>query len=242
MTLSQFAETIPARLKISAIEPWSRHFKSVDPDYVHGLGESFGKSGLRVVNIPVDTSVKLCAGADDREAGLTKYRQWVDAAIILKAPGIRVHLPRGEKGDQISCSVSALSELAAYGASKNIVINLENDEPEREQPERIVKVIKTVNNPFLRALPDFCNSMLVLDDPEYDYQAMRMLFPLAFNISHVKDQESDNGKVYRVDPDRIFPIAKDAGYRGFFSMEWEGTGDPYEGSAKLIETSLRNLS
>lgn len=35
---------------------------------------------------------------------------------------------------------------------------------------------------------------------------------------------------------------KDAGYRGFFSMEWEGTGDPYEGSAKLIETSLRNLS
>ena len=29
--------------------------------------------------------------------------------------------------------------------------------------------------------------------------------------------------------DRIFAIAKDAGYRGFFSMEWEGTGDRMTG-------------
>ena len=71
---------------------------------------------------------------------------------------------------------------------------------------------------------------------------MSLLFPLAYNISHVKDEESDNGKVYRVDVNRIFPIAKRAGYRGFFSMEWEGTGDPYQGTAKLLEASLRNLT
>ncbi len=176
------------------------------------------------------------------EAALDTYRKWVDAAVVLESPGIRIHLPHGEAPGSISCSVSAMKELAAYGASKNVAINLENDEPDIEQPERIQKVIETVNSPFLRALPDFCNSMLVHDDPEYDYHAMELLFPLAFNISHVKDEESDNGKVYRVDVNRIFAIAKKTGYRGFFSMEWEGTGDQYEGTTKLIEASVRNLS
>lgn len=242
MSLEEFARSIPSRLHVSGIEPWSHHFESVEPPYLQGLNAAFKGAGLLVVNIPVDIGVRLCGTSEQRQAGLDSYRGWVDAAVALGAPSIRVHLPHGESGKEISCSVSALGDLAAYGRSRNIVINLENDEPEIEQPERIAKVINTVNSPFLRALPDFCNSMLVRDDAEYDYRAMELLFPLAYNISHVKDEESGDGKVYRIDMDRIFPIAKKAGYRGFFSMEWEGTGDPYEGTTKLIEASLRNLS
>jgi sugar phosphate isomerase/epimerase len=242
MSLEQFAATVVSKLNVPGIEPWSPHFRSIEPEYVHSLYEHFHNAGLHVVNIPVDMPAKLCGTPEERTAALSKYRQWVDAAVILKSPGIRVHLPRGETGDEISCSVSALKELAAYGASKNIVINLENDIPDLEQPERIVKVIKAVNSPFLHALPDFCNSMLVHDDAGYNYQAMRMLFPLAFNISHVKDEESGNhGEVYHVDVNRIFDIANQIGYRGYFSMEFEGQGDPYEGCRKLIEASLRNL-
>ncbi len=241
MTLEQFAQTIRPKLKVPGIEPWSHHFKSTDPEYVRGLRESFNAAGLHVVNIPVDVGARLCGTAEEREAGLTTYHKWVDAAVVLGSPGIRVHLPHGEKGDEIGCAVSALKALAEYGAAKNIVINLENDEPETEQPERIVKVIKTVNSPFLRALPDFCNSMLIHDDQSYNNQAMSMLFPLAFNISHVKDMEQDGKKIYRVDVNEIFAIAKNAGYKGYFSMEWEGVGDPYEGTRKLIDASLRNL-
>jgi sugar phosphate isomerase/epimerase len=242
MTLPQFAATVVDKLNVPGIEPWSPHFQSIETDYVHNLHEQFQKAGLRVVNIPVDMPAKLCGTAEERAAALSKYHQWVDAAVILKSPGIRVHLPHGAAGDDISCPVSALKDLAAYGASKNIVINLENDEPTHEQPERIVKVIKTVNSPFLHALPDFCNSMLIHNDPEYNYQAMRMLFPLAFNISHVKDEEmGDHGAAYRVDVNRIFDIANHVGYSGYFSMEFEGQGDPYEGCKKLIEASLHSL-
>jgi sugar phosphate isomerase/epimerase len=241
-SLEDFAHTIKPRLNVAAIEPWSHHFDSTDPAYLQGLNASFKSAGLLVVNIPVDVAAILCATSEQRQSGLNTYRKWVDAAVILGSPSIRVHLPHGESGDQISCSVSALKELAAYGASRNIVINVENDEPEIEQPERVARVIQTVNSPFLHTLPDFCNSMLVHDDPEYNYRAMALLFPLAYNISHVKDEESDKAKIYRVDVNRIFAIANRAGYRGFFSMEWEGTGDPYEGTAKLIEASLRNLT
>jgi hypothetical protein len=68
------------------------------------------------------------------------------------------------------------------------------------------------------------------------------MFAHAYCISHVKDSEVDNGKVYRVDVDQTFNIAKASGYRGFYSMEWEGGGDPYEGTRKLLDMSLRNLS
>ena len=242
MKLEEFAATIPSKFNVTGIEPWSHHFESSEPDYVRGLRESFHNAGLRVVNLPVDMPARLCAGAADRREALARYRKWVDAAAILGSPGIRVHLPHGESGEQISCAVSALKELAEYGASKNVVINLENDEPEIEQPERIAKVIAAVNSAFLRSLPDFCNSMLIHNNAGYNERAMQLLFPLAFNISHVKDEENDENKVYRVNMDQIFAIAKKAGYRGYFSMEFEGKGDPYEGTRKLLEASLRNLA
>lgn len=239
MSLAQFAEMVMTKLQVPGIEPWSRHFDSTDSSYVRDLGRSFQKAGVRVVNIPVDANVHLCgSGPEARKAGLDTYHKWVDAAVILGSPGIRVHVP----GTDTSCASDALKELASYGAQKNIVINLENDEPRTEDPFRIVKIIESVNSPFLRALPDFCNSMLIKDDAEYNYRAMQAMFPHAFNISHVKDMESENGKVYRVDVDRIFAIAKQAGYRGYFSMEWEGTGDPYEGTRRLLEQSLKDLA
>jgi sugar phosphate isomerase/epimerase len=241
MTLEQFAQTIAPKFNVPGIEPWSHHFKSTDPAYVHGLRSAFTDAGVHVVNIPVDVRVNLCGNQEDRESGLAIYRKWVDAAATLGSPSIRVHLPRGEKDGQIDCAVSALKALADYGASKNVVINIENDNRETEQPERIVRVLKTVNSPFLRALPDFCNSMLIHDDQNYNNQALALLFPLAFNVSHVKDTEQDAHKNYHVNVDQIFAIAKKAGYRGYFSMEWEGTGDEYEGTSKLIEASLRNL-
>ena len=165
------------------------------------------------------------------------------ATFRLNSPGIRVHLPHAPAGKEVECAVSAFKSLADYGASKNIAISIENDDADTEKPETIMQVIKGVNSPFLHSLPDFCNSMAIHDDQNYNDEAMRMLFPLTYRISHVKDSESDEGgKVYHVNMDKIFAIAKQAGYRGYFSMEWEGVGnDPYAGTRALIEASLRNL-
>lgn len=241
LSLEQFASTIVPKLKVHGIEPWSHHFESNDADYVRHLRDAFKRSRVHVVNIPVDVRVRLCGSPAERQSALETYYKWVDAAVILRSPSIRVHLPRGEKGSDIRCAVSGLKTLADYGATKTIVINLENDDPSVEIPERIVRVIKEVNSPYLRALPDFCNSMLIHNDQKYNNGALAELFPLAYNISHVKDVEMDRGKAYRVDLERIFAIAKQANYKGYFSMEWEGTGDAYEATAQLIEASLRYL-
>lgn len=244
MTLQQFAQTIPDRFQIHGIEPWGPHFESTEPSYVQTLAAAFSKAGLRVVNIPVDVSVHLCDNDPQQlSAGLDQYRRWVDAAVILKSPGIRVHMPAGSQGrSDLQCALDSLTKLAKYGAEKKIVINVENDNPKTEDPFAIVEVLHSVNSPFLRALPDFCNSMLIADDPDYNDKGLAALFKYAYNISHVKDSESDRGKEYTVDMREIFEIAKRAHYKGFFSMEFEGTGDPYQGTASLIRKSLESLS
>ncbi len=238
LTLQEFAASIPARFQVRGIEPWSPHFESTDPEYVHQLSASFKRSGVHVVDVPVDAAVHPCSdSAEERQQSIATWRTWVDAAVILGSPSVRVHLPE-QGGDD--CVIQALRELVTYSTPKNIVVNIENDDPKSEEAFRVVKVIEQVNSPFLRALPDFCNSRLVGDEP-YTYRALNAMFAHAYNISHVKDEESDEGKVYRVDVNRIFGIAKNAGYRGYFSMEWEGQGDPYEGTKRLLARSLRNL-
>ena len=241
LTLGEFAKTIPEKFAVRGIEPWSHHFQSIEADYLHSLRKSLDGAGVHVVNIPVDIRADLCGSEEEHAKALEAYRQWVDAAVILGSPSIRVHLPGGQKGSGSECAVNGLKAVAEYGASKNVVINLENDDPRSEQPERIVRVIKTVKSPFLRALPDFANSMVIHNDRNYNQQALSMLFPLAYNVSHVKNMLQDGKAIYRVDVEPIFAIAREAHYKGYFSMEWDAAGDPYGGTQLLIKSTLRSL-
>jgi sugar phosphate isomerase/epimerase len=142
----------------------------------------------------------------------------------------------------VARTADSLRQVAEYGAERDVVVNLENDDNVTEDPFFIVQVISRVNSPYLYALPDFCNSMLT-HDQEFNNRAMEAMFRHAYNISHTKDSEvGDRGKVYSVDVAKCFEMAKAASYRGYFSMEWEGRGDPYEGTRKLIDLSLKYLS
>jgi len=138
-------------------------------------------------------------------------------------------------------TAESLRQLADYGAGKNVIVNLENDDLVTEDAFFIVQVIEKVNHPWLHALPDFCNSMMS-GNADFNYRAMTAMFKHAYNISHMKDEEGDGaGKFYTIDVARTFAIAKAADYRGYFSMEWEGNGEPYAGTERLIDESLKNL-
>lgn len=243
MDLPQFAQMVVSRYKLHRIEPLDQHFKSADPAYLAGLKESFAKTGVTVVNIPCSPRHSVY-DADEkvRAAAVANGKKWVDAAATLGSPSIRLHIS-GVKGvsPDVGHAADSLKQVAQYGESKNIVVNLENDDPRSEDAFFIVKIIEAVQSPFLRALPDFCNSML-LGDENYNDKALAAMFKHAYNISHMKDSETDGKKLYRIDVSKIFAIAKQSGYRGYFSMEWDTDGDPYVGTQRLIDESLKNLA
>ena len=240
--LTSFPAMVAERYSVYNVELLGDHFASTEPAYLNELRKAAEKAGVRIVNLPVSPRTSLYdPDPDKRSTAVADSRNWIDVASALTCPSIRVHV-RAVKGaaPDVALGIESLRPVAAYGEQKNIVVNLENDDPKSEEASFIVKLIDGVKSPYLRALPDFCNSMLI--GPEhYNYDSVQAMFDRAYNICHVKDSEVEAGKVYRVDVDRTFAIAKAAGYRGYFSMEWEGQGSPYEGTQKLIDMSLRNL-
>lgn len=243
MPLTRFPAMVAERFHVRNVELLGDHFPSTEARYIHDLREAAEKAGTRIVNLPV--SPRTSAYDPDprkRAAAVEDGRKWVDVAVGLGCASIRVHIrAAGNAAPDPDRAAETLRSIASYGEEKNVVVNLENDDPKSEEASFIVKLIERVGSPYLRALPDFCNSMLIGPE-QYNYDSVRAMFAHAYCISHVKDSEVDRGKVYRVDVDRTFAIAKASGYRGYFSMEWEGEGNPYDGTAKLLETSLRNLA
>jgi sugar phosphate isomerase/epimerase len=243
MELKDFPAMVREKFNLRNIEPLDSHFDSNDPAYLRELRAAIDKAGSHVINIPVSVHHSLYdPDQSKRKTGIENAMKWIDAAVLLGSPSVRVHI-QGARGvaPDVGRTVESVRPIADYGAGKNILVNLENDDPRTEDAFFLVKVIEQVNNPYLHGLPDFCNSLLKGDE-KYNYDAVAAMFRHAYNISHVKDSEVDNGKVFRVDVARTFAIAKQAGYRGFFSMEWEGEGGPYEGTQKLIDASLKHLA
>jgi sugar phosphate isomerase/epimerase len=240
--LTAFAAMVAEKFGIHNIEPLNSHFPSTQPAYLDELRKAVSEARAHVVNIPANVGASFYDPDSARRAkAVAGGRKWIDVAAAIASPSVRLHIQeaRGAK-PSVPLAADSLKQVAEYGASRNIMVNLENDDLDTEDAFFLVKVIEAVDSPWLRGLPDFGNSMM-RGDEAFNYRAVDAMFRHAYNIAHVKDSEVDNGKVFRVSMAKTFAIAKAAGYRGYFSMEWEGEGEPYQGTQKLIDESLKNL-
>lgn len=245
MELKDFAAHVSAKFNIKKIEPWSAHFRSLEKPYLEELRSAVAQAGGGVVNIAVDGEHSpYSADPAEREKAIAFSKQWIDAAVAIGSPSVRTNIPPAiDSKPDVEQTANSLKIVAEYGAAKNIVVNLENDNPASEDPFFLVKVIEHVNSPWLHALPDFANTLAAFEE-DYAYKGIEAMFARAYNISHVKETEVGDGKdkIAHVDLPRTFAIAQKHGYKGFFSMEWDSPGDPYAGTAGIIEKTLKNLS
>jgi sugar phosphate isomerase/epimerase len=244
MDLTGFAAEVATKFNIHHIEPHSRHFRSLDSAYLAGFREALKKTNSRVVNIAVDGPYSFYdADPSVRSKAIAYAKKWVDVAVQIGSPSIRVHNPRAANSQpNVERTAQSLREVTIYAASKKLVVNLENDDLISEDAFFLVGVMDAVNSPFLHALPDFANSMLT-GDADFNYRALAAMFQHAYSICHVKDGETDDrGKQFNIDMKRSFDILKSSGYRGYCSMEYDAPGDPYEPTARLIDQTIHYLS
>jgi sugar phosphate isomerase/epimerase len=242
VALKDFAAMVRDRFDIHNIEPLSSHFPSTDAAHIAEFRKAVEQAGSHIVNIPVDIEASLYdPDASRRDAAIAEARRWVDVAAALGSPSVRIHIAGSKDAPpDDGLAAQSLRSVADFAAGRGVLVNLENDDLVSEDAFFIVKVIEKAKSANLRALPDFGNSMLKGDE-DFNYKAVQAMFEHAYNISHVKDSEVYRKKVYRVDVGKTFGIAKAAGYRGYFSMEWEGESGPYEGTQRLIDESLKYL-
>jgi sugar phosphate isomerase/epimerase len=242
--LKDFAAHVAEKFNIRNIEPWGRVFPSTDPKYLEQFRAAVEKARSAVVDIAVDDEYsQYSPDASERERSAKSSMHWIDVAVALGSPSVRTHVegPKNSKPD-VSRAAETLKRVAEYGAKKNVVVHLENDNPVSEDPFFIVEVIEKVNSSWLRALPDFGNS-LAAHDADFAYRAIDAMFAHAYGICHVKENEAnEQGKLVHVDLARTFAILKKHDYKGYCSIEYDAAGDPYKPTAELIEHTIKFLS
>jgi sugar phosphate isomerase/epimerase len=243
MDMKEFPAFVVEKFGVYNINPLSNHFSSLDAAYLEAFRAAVQRARSHVVDLGLSGGMFYDADASKRASAVAEGRKGIDVARAVGSPSVRQHVSgRPGQNADVMLAAESLGELAGYGAKQNIVVNLENDNPVAEDPFFLVAVIKKVNSPFLRALPDFGNS-LIGHDAAFNERAMKAMLPYAWNMCHVKDTvESDSGKPLTVDLKSMFELAQASSYRGFFSMELDiASGDPVPGTKRLIQESLQYL-
>jgi sugar phosphate isomerase/epimerase len=244
MELKDFAAHIAEKFNVHKIEPWSPVFPSTEPKYLEQFRAAVEKAHSAVVDIAVDgESSPYAADPAERQKSIASSKRWIDVGAALASPSIRTHIhqTKDSKPD-VARAADSLLHVADYAQARNVVVHFENDDPVSEDPFFIVQVLDKVNSPWLRALPDFGNS-LAAHDEDFGYRAIDAMFAHAYGICHVKEVELDaHDKPVHVDLAKTFGILKKHGYQGYCSMEYDAPGDPYKPTAELIEQTLKYLS
>ncbi len=244
MDLTEFPGFVVQNFGVRNINPLGNHFRSSDPRYLDALRRAVDKAGSHIVDLGIGDGDFYSGDSSVRQEAVAYGSKWIDMASHIGSPSVRQHL-RARNGDKPDAATASegLSRLAEYGAKRNIIINLENDDTVSEDPFVIVAAIEKVNSAYLRALPDFGNT-LIGHDAEYSAKGVTAMLKHVFNMVHVKDSvEKESGQVLRVELKRMFALAKQSSYRGYYSMEFDtNTGDPIAGTKRLVAETLKYLA
>ena len=194
------------------------------------------QNGMQNVLIMIDNEGDL-ADPDVvvRDAAVENHKKWIDAAAKLGAHAIRVNT-FGTNDPEVwkITVVDGLQKLATYAATKNINVLCENHGWLSSDPDKLMVAINDVNMDNCGTLPDFGNWCVKRTDvtakwgdceeiyPD-KYKGTALMMPAAKAVSAKSYDFDTNGNETTIDFTRMLQIVKDAGYKGFVGVEFEGS-------------------
>jgi len=244
LELLDFPEMIADRYKLHHVEFIAPHFGSLAPSYLKELKARLAKAHSYLVDIPVDIpELRKGGGLSDpdeqvRGAAIEGARKWIDIGAEMGTRAVRCD-PGKMKAENLAPTIHSYQQLAAYGKAKGVDVIIENHGGVgSEHPEELVKLFEGVGKDFKGALPDFGNFP---DEPTRE-RGIKLLFPFARVVCHAKGLEFDaQGNETKFNFAKCMEISKQVGFKGIYSIEFEGPGDPYVGVQKTLDELLRFL-
>lgn len=241
--LRDFPDMIADRYQVHQLEMVAPHFESTKPAYVQDVKKRLARAHSHLVNIPVDISeLGVKGGLSDpdakiRENAIAACSKWIDIAKELGAKSVRCDPGEMNRAD-LSNTIASYKKLAAYAGSKGLYVIIENHGGVgSEHPEDLVKVFQGVGE-HCGALPDMGN----FPDEATRQRGLPLLYPYAPTVSHAKGLDFDEHGIERAfDFARAMQASKRAGFKGVYSIEYEGAGDPYIGVQNVVDELVRYL-
>jgi len=241
--LLDFPHMIADRYKVHHLEFVAPHFASTEPAYVDELRSELFRARSYLVNLSIDTKeLRTQGGLSDpnesvRGTAVEAARKWIDIAAHLHARSVRCD-PGKLNPPNLAPTIDSYRKLGGYAGRKGVRVIVENHGGVgSEHPEDLVKLFKAVNSRYFGALPDFGN----FPDARTRARGLALLFPYAPTVCHAKGLEFDaEGNETKYNFLRCVEIAKRERFRGVYSVEFEGAGDPYVGVQNVINELLRD--
>lgn len=217
-----FAETAAKRYGIKAVEYVNQFFKdkAKDKTYLKEMLKRSKDNGVKNVLIMIDGEGNLGATDDaERKKAVENHYQWVEAAKFLGCHAIRVNAAGKGTPEQVkTAAVDGLGTLSDFAKQHKINVIVENHGGISSDGQWLSSVLREVNRPNCGSLPDFGNFY------EYDrYQGVKDLMPFAKGVSAKTHDFDEKGNDTLVDYHRMLTIVKDAGFKGYVGIEYEGS-------------------
>lgn len=238
LDLFGFAD-LAADLGLDAIEPTSYYFPAdVNTDYLHRLKVHAFKLGLDISGTAVGNNFCVPEGPQQGEQ-LMAVKAWIDRAVQLDAPVIRIFAGNTPKGDTedaaVDRAIGLIREAVAHAESMGVVLALENHGGVTTRPEQLLRIVHAVDSPNFGVNLDTGNFRG--GDP---YADMARLAPYAVNVQVKTEVTPEGGKKVDADLGRIVGILREAKYSGYVVLEYEAEEDPLEAIPRHVE-ELRSL-
>jgi sugar phosphate isomerase/epimerase len=242
--LLDFPHLIADRCKVHHLEFVAPHFASTEPAYLDELRSQLLRARSYLVNLPIDIQeLSTEGGLSDpnesvRGAAVEAARKWIDIAAHLHARSVRCD-PGKMNPLNLAPTIDSYRKLVPYASRNGVRVTVENHGGAgSEHPEDLVRLVKGVKSRYFGALPDFGN----FPDAETRARGLALLFHYALTVCHAKGLEFDaQGSETTYDFAGCVEIAKRERFRGVYSVEFEGPGDPYAGVQNVINELLKDV-
>ena len=223
MSLEDFI-ALCAEWGLDGVELTSYYFDAQTPEYCHRLRRACFLAGLDVSATAVGNSFAVAPG-DGRVKQVATVKQWVDLAVEMGAPCMRVFggaVPKDTSAEQATTwAIETLTEVAPLAAARGIYLALENHGGVTATADGVLAILKAVNSEWVGANLDTGNFHAA--DP---YEELARVAPYAVNV-HVKTVVQAQGKPAEpADYARIARMLREAGFSGYLSLEYEAKEDP----------------
>jgi len=212
------------------------------------------KKYLNEINMPVSAysiANDFVQGEEDRAIEIEKVKSGIDMAVFLSTSILRVFsgdIKEGISYEQGKAWIFECFKICAeYAEAKGVTMVLENHGRFAGKSNQVKEIISAVGSNALKANTDTGNFLLVGENP---LDAVKNLEE-HIGFVHFKDFKkavdeigymADDGSWFEgtaigdgdVPLSDIVSFLRSAGYGGYLSIEFEGSGDPVEGTLKSI--------
>jgi sugar phosphate isomerase/epimerase len=191
------------------------------------------KNLIMMIDLQGDAGALCHPDKNIRETAISAHHKWIDATAGLGCHSTRINLfGTRDREAWKDAAVSSLNSLCEYAKAQNVNVIVENHGWLSSDAALLAEVMKEVNMANCGTLPDFGNFCVKRDGEgnwggqcieEYDrYQGTMELMPFAKGVSAKSYAFDAEGKETTIDYLKMLTIVKEAGYKGFIGVEYEG--------------------